>query len=64
MPKQRVPSGSKLRLLAHLVNQYVEHLGAQERLRSVLTKVNGLALLAFGAAVNAELGIRDDIWKQ
>lgn len=41
---------------------YVEHAGLQDELADILQKINALALLAFTAAVNAELGIRRDIW--
>jgi hypothetical protein len=51
-----------LGFIGDCMNEYAQHSGIQEPLNDSLTKINGLALLAFVAAVNAELGIDDDMW--
>jgi hypothetical protein len=51
-----------LGFIGDMMNEYAEHSGIQEQLNDSLVKINGLALLAFVAAVNTELGIRDDSW--
>jgi hypothetical protein len=66
-PQQAIPSAAAafefLGFLGEFISTYAEHLGAEDQLEESLGKVHQLALLAFGAAVNAELGIRKDIWK-
>ena len=51
-----------LGFIGDFMNSYAEHLGVQDQLHESLLKINSFAMLAFVAAVNAELGIRDNIW--
>ncbi len=51
-----------LGFIGDFMNAYAEHMGFQDQLNEPLVSINGLAMLAFVAAVNKELGIRDDIW--
>jgi hypothetical protein len=51
-----------LGFLGDFMNTYVEHRGIAGEFSDVLQKINGLAIFAFVAAVNAELGIQRDIW--
>ena len=65
-PKAALPNAAAafefLGFIGDFFTAYAEQAGMSEELGDALTKVNGLALFAFGAAVNAELGIRPDIW--
>ena len=51
-----------LSVIGDFMSSYAEQAGIADDLDRVLTAVNGLALFAFGAAVNAELGIKPDFW--
>ena len=51
-----------LGFIGDCMNEYAQRSGIQEQLNDSLTKINGLALLAFIAAVNAELGIDNGMW--
>ena len=50
VPKDAMPNAAAafefLGFIGDLLNQYTEHLGAEGRLNNILTKINGLALLA------------------
>ncbi len=65
-PKGAIPNAAAafeiLTVIGDFMNHYCEHVGTDE-LANVLTRVNGLGLVAFGVAVNVELGTGDDIWK-
>jgi len=65
-PKGAIPNAAAafefLGFVGDFMANYAEHQGVQEQLEDPLQKVNGLALLAFGVAVNAEFGIRENIW--
>jgi hypothetical protein len=66
-PKGAIPNAAAafefLGFVGDFMASYAENQGSLDQLAESLQKVNGLALLAFSAAVNAELGIRDDIWR-
>jgi hypothetical protein len=66
-PKRAMPCAAAafevLAFIDDFMRSYSEHVGAAEELADVLQRINGLALLAFVAAVNSELGLQPDIWK-
>ncbi len=66
-PKGAMPNAAAafevLAFIDQLMRSYTEHVGAAEELSDVLQRINALSLLAFVAAVNAELGLQPDIWK-
>jgi hypothetical protein len=65
-PKGAMPNAAAayefLSVVGDFMSGYALQAGLGDELDESLMKVNGLALLAFGAAVNAELGIKLDIW--
>ena len=65
-PKGAMPNAAAafefLAFIADFIDSYAKHFGIQDELHEVLLKINSLAMLAFVSAVNAELGIRDDVW--
>ncbi len=65
-PKGAMPNAAAafefLGFVGDFLNSYGEHTDIQDQLNDSLVKINGLAMLAFVAAVNAELGICDDSW--
>ncbi|MCL5999208.1 MAG: SEC-C domain-containing protein [Chloroflexi bacterium] len=65
-PKGAMPNAAAafefLAFIGDSINSYAEHLGIQDQLNDSLVKINSFAMLAFVAAVNVELGMRDDIW--
>ncbi|HTQ40032.1 MAG TPA: SEC-C domain-containing protein [Pirellulales bacterium] len=65
-PKSSMPSAAAafevLGFIGDFMNSYAEHLDDGDELSDVLQKINGLALLAFIAAVNTELGIQPNTW--
>ena len=66
-PKGAFPNAAAafefLGVVGDFMTSYADHQGLQDRLAESIQKVNALALLAFGVAVNTELGIREDIWQ-
>ncbi len=66
-PKSAMPCAAAafevLGFIGDFMNNYAEQSGIADELSEVLERINATALLAFIAAVNAELGIQPDIWK-
>lgn len=52
-----------LAFVGDFVKCYGEHIGAGARLFDLTEKINGMAMMAFAVAINAELGIRKDFWR-
>jgi hypothetical protein len=67
-PKSAMPCAAAafefLAFIDDFMRCYTEHNGKKDELMDVLQRVNGLSLLAFVAAVNAELGVQPDIWRR
>lgn len=67
-PKQVLPTAAAafefLAFTVEIVQTCVDQAGTGAGLIEMLEKVRVMVLLAFGSAVNVELGIRNDVWKQ
>jgi hypothetical protein len=67
-PKGAIPNAAAafefLGFIGNFMTSYAEHQRIHDQLADALQSVNGLAVLAFAAAVNAELGVQEDIWRQ
>lgn len=67
-PQTALPSAAAafelVGFISRFVASYAEQAGFEDELSESLTKLHGLTLLAFVAAVNVELGLQPDIWKK
>jgi hypothetical protein len=67
-PKTTLPSAAAafemMGFIGSFMTEYAEEAGMEEELSDVLGRINALALMAFAAAVNAELQIQPDAWKR